>query len=50
MPTLYKHCKNADGKWRYYRAVVGSNNKLKPHAVWVDGKAMLVPDWFGGTV
>jgi len=34
--TLYKHIK-IDGKWRYARAAVASNNKVKPHIVVIDG-------------
>jgi len=34
--TLYKHIK-INGAWRYFRAAVGSNNKLKPHLVLIDG-------------
>jgi hypothetical protein len=30
--TLYKHIK-IDGQWRYFRAAVASNNKVKPHVV-----------------
>ena len=30
--TLYKHIK-IDGEWRYRRAAVASNNKVKPHVV-----------------
>jgi site-specific recombinase XerD len=32
--TLYKHVK-IDGEWRYCRAIVASNNKVKPHIVLV---------------
>jgi integrase len=35
--TLYKHVK-IDGKWKYFRAAVASNNKVKPHVVVVDGQ------------
>jgi integrase len=34
--TLYKHVK-IDGEWRYCRATVASNNKVKPHIVLVGG-------------
>jgi hypothetical protein len=34
--TLYKHVK-IDGEWRYCRAPVASNNKVKPHIVLVGG-------------
>ena len=34
--TLYKHIK-IDGAWRYFRAAVASNNKVKPHLVVIDG-------------
>ena len=34
---LYKHCK-IDGQWRYCRAAVFSNNKIKPHVVIVGGR------------
>jgi integrase len=35
--TLYKHVK-LDGKWKYFRAALSTNNKLKPHVVIVEGK------------
>jgi hypothetical protein len=35
--TLYKHVK-IDGQWRYFRAAVASNNKVKPHVIVVGGK------------
>jgi integrase/recombinase XerD len=35
--TLYKHIK-IDGQWRYCRAAVASNNKVKPHMVLVGGQ------------
>jgi integrase len=34
--TLYKHIK-IDGQWRYHRAAVAPNNKVKPHVVLIDG-------------
>ena len=35
--TLYKHIK-IDGQWRYFRAAVASNNKVKPHVIVVGGQ------------
>jgi len=35
--TLYKHLK-ISGKWRYFRAAVAINNKVKPHIILIDGK------------
>ena len=35
--TLYKHVK-INGQWRYFRAAVASNNKVKPHVILVGGK------------
>ncbi len=34
---VYKHCK-IHGKWRYCRAAVFSNNKIKPHVIVVGGR------------
>jgi integrase len=35
--TLYKHIK-IDGQWRYFRAALSGNNKVKPHVVVIDGE------------
>ena len=35
--TLYKHVK-INGQWRYFRAAVASNNKVKPHVILAGGK------------
>ena len=35
--TLYKHIK-VSGKWRYFRAALSTNNKVKPHVMLVGGK------------
>ena len=35
--TLYKHIK-IGGRWRYARAAVAANNKVKPHVVIIDGE------------
>src|SRR5258707_13091352 len=35
--TLYKHIK-IDGQWRYFRAAVASNNKVKPDVIVVGGQ------------
>ena len=35
--TLYKRVK-INGEWRYFRAAVAGNNKVKPHIVLVGGQ------------
>jgi integrase len=41
--TVYKHIKH-EGKWRYFRAVLATNNKLKPHSIVVSDHEVVAPD------